>query len=207
MTIGIDINNVIRDINKQVLKYYEKEFHTEVILDKHYLQIPMSELVPFKNKIDANKFFYEDYPFEIFGCATTLEMDLIPLLNEWYEKMTNKGYDIFLFSTKEHNLSIQSTYFFLSKVGCQIRNVQLFADEKEVNNKCDVIITANPKILKAKKNNLIGIKYDYNINECKNISAYSSLKEIMQKHDFSIYFNNENNLLHKLKNIWKKIMK
>ena len=156
MKIGVEINYLIRDINTQMLKYYMKD------IDKSFDDTNIEKNVTtfidslgFKTKKSKETFLYVDYPYEIFGCANTIHRNSGVMLNGWLERMDNEGYDgseVSLFSLKENALTIQSTYYFLSKIGCRIRNVFFPKDGKEMWDKCDIIITTNERIVRNKPN-------------------------------------------------------
>lgn len=154
MKIGIELNYLIRDINSQMLKYYMKD------IDKSFDDSNVEKNVTtfinslgFKTKKSKETFLYVDYPYEIFGCAKTMNRNSSVMLNGWLEKMDNEGYngsEVSLFSLKENALTIQSTYYFLSKIGCRVRNMFFPKDGIEMWDKCDVIITTNERIVKNK---------------------------------------------------------
>ena len=102
ITIGIELNHVVRDINKQIVKYYAK----------------------FESKHARNNFLYIDYPYEIFGCASTVEKNLSTKITSWLsdiENIEDEDIRIAFYSLDEEALTIQSTYFFLSKIGTRVR--------------------------------------------------------------------------------------
>lgn len=165
MNIGIDINNVLRAFNEQVITYYEKCYNTTIELgEKKPEDVSLSDILKFKSNIEKNRFFYEDYPYEIFGCATTMEVMLLPHLNEWIKDMEDKGNQIYMISVGEHILSMQSTMFFLSKIGVKCRYTYMPKDLSELNGKIDVLVTANPKVIKNKfpQITIIGVNRGYN---------------------------------------------
>lgn len=154
MKIGIEINHVIRNINFQMLKYYTKDIDKTFDENKVELNsVSFIDKLNFKTKKAKENFLYVDYPYEIFGCAKTSHRNTMTMLNKWLDEMENKGLDceeIALFSLKENALTIQSSYYFLSKIGCRIRNVFFPKDGKKMWEKFDVIITTNERIVKNK---------------------------------------------------------
>ena len=170
MQIGIDINNVLRAFNEQVIKYYEKCYNVEIELgDIKPENVKLDDLLTFNSKDDKNRFYYEDYTFEIYGCGTTMELMLLPHLNEWIKRMEEKGHTVCMVSVNEHILSMQSTMFFLSKIGVKSRFVYMPKNISELNDKLDVLVTASPSILKSKHPmKIIGVKRGYNEDKIKN---------------------------------------
>ena len=149
--IGIELNGVIRNINKQYLKYYLKDINPE--FDDTDIDLNANDFVeklPFPNKSDRKKFVYEDYPYEIFGCAAPMTRNLHTFINGWIHELSSKyedkGYDVSFFSLGEEELSIQSTYFYLSKSGSRVRRTFFPKDYNELFDEYDIIITANKDI-------------------------------------------------------------
>lgn len=165
MKIGIDINNVLRAYNEQVIKCYKKAFHKEVELNGiSEKDADLAKILEFKSNKERKHFFFEDYVYEIFGCGTTMELMLLPHLNEWIKKMEDEGHRVYMISVGEHMLSMQSTMFFLSKIGVKCRYTFMPNELSELNDELDTLITANPELLNKKSNklNIIGVKRGYN---------------------------------------------
>ena len=154
MKIGIEINHVIRNINYQMLKYYVKDI--DKTFDESSVEtnvVSFIDKLNFKTKKARENFLYVDYPYEIYGCAKTSHRNTGTMLNKWLDEMENKGLnceDVSLFSLKENALTIQSSYYFLSKIGCRVRNVFFPKNGVEMWDKCDVIITTDERIVNNK---------------------------------------------------------
>ena len=89
--IGIDLDHVIRDINRQIVKYYQKDFDESIDLDEvDYLDDVINNVCHFKSKKQKEIFLYEDYPLEVFGHAGQISRNLSRDLNMWIEKLTNQ---------------------------------------------------------------------------------------------------------------------
>ena len=107
----------------------------------------------------------------------------------------------------ESGLSIQSTYFFLSKIGCKIREVFFPKKPKDIWEKCDVVITTNKQIVNSKPVNkkVILIRKNDNYKLAKKCDlTYNSLTELCNDDDFFnvIKLKTENNILAKIKKIF-----
>ena len=196
MRIGIDLNNVLRAFNEQVIKYYEKCYNVEIDLgDTKPEDVRLNELLTFKTKNDKNRFYYEDYPYEIYGCGTTMELMLLPHLNEWIKIMEEKGNTVCMVSVNEHILSMQSTMFFLSKIGVKSRFVYMPKEISDLNDKIDILVTANPSILK--NNNMIkiiGVKRGYNEDVIDNADlVVNDLEDVFKLDLKAITKNNHKN--------------
>lgn len=153
MRIGIEMNNIIRDINRQMVKYYKKDIVKD--FDDENINYNVTDIFPslvFSNKNDRFNFLYEDYPFEVFGCAQTMSKNLANTINNWIYRMSNQStrVDVSCFSLKEEALSIQSSYYFLSKSGIRVRETYYPKDGAEMWDICDVIITINERIVMTK---------------------------------------------------------
>lgn len=192
ITIGVELNHVVRDINKQIVKYYCKAFEPTVDTE----DIDMNEDVfktfaKFKSKYEKNNFLYIDYPYEIFGCANTMEKGLSVKITSWLTDISNiedEEYRIVFYSLNEDALTIQSTYFFLSKIGTRVRKVFFPKKIDEVWNECDVVITARDEFFENEIPNgkkVVLINKAFN-SECKDKAFlnYDKLSDIIDDNDF-----------------------
>lgn len=157
--IGIELNHVVRNINKQILKYYQKDIDPSLDLEDIDEKDDAFKYAKFETLTDKNEFIYIDYPYEIFGCAKTMTKDIPMLMNNWLSELTNYEDDeveISFFSLNEDSLTIQSTYFFLSKIGTRVRKIVFPKKFEDIKNDYDVVITGNNKLineyLKGNKN-------------------------------------------------------
>ena len=200
--IGIDIDHVIRDINRQIVKYYQKDYDESIDIDNVDLKCDViKDVCSFETKRDYEMFLYEDYPLEIFGHAGQVTRNISRDLNKWLQDLKNQeDYDveIFLFSMKEFNLTIQSTYFFLSKIGSRVRKVIFPESLDELSSYGDIFITAYPetaKFMKKKNKGVILVKMSFNDSSEK----YSD----MTMNEFSEFLES-NDKLEKISNIISK---
>lgn len=187
MRIGIELNGIIRNINEQILDYYVKDFDKTFDKDKVKLnRVNFIKQIPFKSQKDVDKFMYVDYPYEVFGCAGTCSMHLPNTINTWHKK-NDKKIDLVVFSLMESGLSIQSTYFFLSKIGCKIREAFFPKKAHEIWNKCDVVITTNKDVVKSKPKYKKVVLIEKNDNKYlvkKADLVYKNLDEVCNDKDF-----------------------
>ena len=216
MKIGIELNNIVRDLNKQIIKYYKKDIN-QSFDDKNvnYNVTNVIDSIDFKSKKAKFEYMYVDYPYEIFGCATTTHRNLAVTINNWLISLGNKEddkYDVKLFSLKEEALSIQSTYYFLSKIGCRVREMFFPKDGIEMWDKCDVIITLNERIIDNKPEGKVVVLINKDDN--KNLQGkvdlhYDSLFDLISDTDFinkvrQIEGVKKTSFLQKIKKIFKK---
>lgn len=171
MKIAIDLNDVIRDFSTNFLKIYIERYNHEFDLnDFSFWTDDMRMLFPFQSVHAYNNFVYQDYAFELFGKVPTVDFDTVDKFNEWVTKTipnidAKDEIELLVTSTKEYGQSIPSTLFFLSKIGCKIRNYYFPKDSLTIWDKCDVLITANPYLIKSKPEGKILIKINTEYNE------------------------------------------
>lgn len=184
--IGIELNHVVRNINKQILKYYQKDIDPSLDLEDIDEKDDAFKYAKFETLTDKNEFIYIDYPYEIFGTAKTIDKNLPSLINNWMAEMTNREDEEFLvvyYSLNEEALTIQSSYFFLSKIGTRVREVFFPKTIEEIWEKCDVVITANENVLKNKPENKQTVKIVTTFNrdnEAKCDFEYESMISIIE---------------------------
>lgn len=183
MTIAIDLNDVIRDYSNNFLKTYllnyNREFDTS---DFSFWTNEMKDLLVFKTDRAYERFVYEDYAYELFGKNDTCSRNTQVDLKKFVETVTDLDdtNNIIFVSTMEIGPSIGYTYFFLSKLGCDIREVYLPKNSFTIWDKCDILITANPKLLNNKPENKKAVKivFEYN-NDCKSDFTFNSFSELV----------------------------
>lgn len=215
MRIGIELNNIVRDINKQVIKYYKKDINQSFDDKKvNYNVTNIIDSIDLKSKKAKFEYMYVDYPYEIFGCAPTMHRNLAVTINNWlvsFENNENEKHDVKLFSLIEEGLSIQSTYYFLSKIGCRVREMFFPKDGIEMWDKCDVIITLNKRIIENKPEGKVVVLINKDDNkdlQDKVDLTYDSLMELITDDEF---FNKVKNIsptkktfVQKIKSLFKK---
>ena len=192
ITIGVELNHVVRNINKQIVKYYAKEFTPDVdpddIDDKENV---LKTFAKFNSKYERNNFLYVDYPYEIFGCASTMENKLAVKITNWLTDISNiedEDIRIIFYSMNEEALTIQSTFFFLSKIGTRVRKVIFPKTIEEVWDECDAVITARDEffekeIPEGKKVVLINRPFNKDSKD-KAFLNYDNLSEIITDEEF-----------------------
>lgn len=188
--IGIELNGVIRNVNKQILKYYQKDIDPSIDLDEIDEKDDVFKYAKFDSNKSKNEFIYIDYPYEIFGCAKTIDKDLPVEINNWMVEMTNREDEEFMvvyYSLNEEYLTIQSSYFFLSKIGTRVREIFFPRDINEIWNRCDVVITANDNVLKAKPSDKKSVKIINTVNKDSDVKGdfeYDSMSSIIKDNNF-----------------------
>ena len=192
ITIGVELNHVVRNINKQIVKYYAKEYALDVDLDDiDDREDVLKTFAKFDSKYERNNFLFIDYPYEIFGCANTMEKKLAVKITNWLTDISNiedEDIRIIFYSMNEEAITIQSTFFFLSKIGTRVRKVIFPKSIEEVWEECDVVITARDEffekeIPEGKKVVLINRPFN---KDCKDKAFlnYDNLTEIITDEEF-----------------------
>ena len=192
ITIGVELNHVVRNINKQIVKYYAKEYAPDVDPDDiDDREDVLKTFAKFDSKYERNNFLYIDYPYEIFGCANTMEKKLAVKITNWLTDISNiedEDIRIIFYSMNEEAITIQSTFFFLSKIGTRVRKVIFPKSIEEVWEECDVVITARDEffekeIPEGKKVVLINRPFN---KDCKDKAFlnYDNLSEIITDEEF-----------------------
>ena len=182
--IGIELDHVVRNINKQLAKYYQKEYDSSIDLDDlDYKNDILTDLCEFDTEEEKFNFLYSDYPYEIFGMAEECQRSLSRDINAWLFDLSNvKDYDIevFYYSMREIDLSIPSTLFFLSKIAVRVREVRMPRNFDELYELGDIFITADPKVAKFKNKGKIVIKNNFNEQAVKNADlVYGTMREFL----------------------------
>lgn len=192
LTIGIELNHVVRNINKQIIKYYAKAFNVDADLDEIDDKSDVFEtFAKFKSKHDKGNFLYIEYPFEIFGCSETAEKNLAVKITNWLADISNiedEDIRIIFYSLNEEALTIQSSYFFLSKIGSRVRKVIFPKSLDEVWDECDVVITARDEFFEkeipnGKKIVLINRSFNEKFKD-KAYLNYDNLSEVIDDDNF-----------------------
>lgn len=192
ITIGVELNHVVRNVNKQILKYYAKEFDPSIDVDGLDDSADVLEkYAKFNSKYERNNFLYVDYPFEIFGCAPTVEPRLATKITNWMAELTNvedEEVRVVFFGLHEDALTIQSSFFFLSKIGCRARKVLFPNSIKEVWDECDVVVTTSNEFLEEERpegKKVVLISREYNEkNRGKAELEYAGLGELIDDNNF-----------------------
>ena len=194
MKIAIDLNDVVRDYSRNFVKYFKKGInHSFNEEDVEFYTNDMQQLLPFNSDEQYRRFVYEDYPFELYSKCPAVEQNLPRDLNEWLEfSLPADDVEVMFVSPMECDLTIQSTYSFLAKIGSRVREVYFPVDSSTVWNKCDVLITANPRFFQNKVDGkkIVKINKDYNKDYTGDLS-YDSLMDIINDNNFLNKINGE----------------
>ena len=132
----------------------------------------------FENREELEKFMYINYSFQIFASANSFpkSMDSINFLQIFGD--TTGLFDVVLFA-KCKETSISSTYHFLAKNACKIRNVKFIEEYEDIWKDSDVVITDCPEVLETKPKNKKSIKMNHMYNSYSDANySFDSILEI-----------------------------
>lgn len=185
MTIGITINNLLRDHITSLRNFYtivtdlepiepinpfdlEASFPTKIVEAttvsefKENEETDMVEHEQADESFDVYEAMYQDASFEIFGRADESEDGILRKLKDMEKELKVK----FVLLNKESPRSKCATLFFLSKNFFDFEKVQFPEKDKHFYRGIDVLVTDNPKILAVKPKNRKTIKVanDFNID-------------------------------------------
>lgn len=151
---------------------------------------------PFKSNKEYYEFVDVDYAQELSAFAPLMHKSingqLINWMNEYLDEKTNGEVEIILVSPGEMDIAALGTMFFIAK-GAKVRHV-LIHGKKRIWEECDVVITANPKLMKAcpQGKQVVKIDRDYN-RKCKCSAHYRNLHELFLDSKFLEKLNIETN--------------
>jgi len=193
ITIGIELNHVVRNVNRQLLKYYQKAVDPSLEIDDiEDDEDVLNKYIKFDSKKKKSSFIYEDYPYEIFGCANPMDTFLPSKINTWLYNITNIEDDdirVVYYSLYEDALTIQSTYFFLSKIGTRVRKVIFPTSKEEVWDECDMVITSNVEMFDGKPEDKKVILITNKLNEDRKNESYLNYASLGDLIDDNNFFN------------------
>lgn len=186
MKICITLDDVIRAKTKMFGKIYKQRIDNDINLSELDVTTnDMSEVFKFESKEAYNKFLYEDYPFEIFAEAPVVSRMLDKHFNLWHIGIADKYGDkveILLANPYEFNTSIGFTCFFLSQIATRVRKFVFPKNSSDIWNECDVLVTADPKLLSEKPSEKISVKIEMPYNENAEADySYENLEAFIEK--------------------------
>jgi len=196
MKIAIDTNGVLRDTLGKAEQVYQKFFIDDYIQEEgeedfeYKLNLPITSMnlidhFVFPKTEDLYDFLYVDFPMNIFGHAASVSANTFNVVNEIYEDLRD-DHEISIISD-EIQKSKPATLFFLSKYGSLVEKINFYSKitMDDVISDYDVIITANPDILKDENFNMKKVKfntsYNENINSEYTINNLEEFKELYEE--------------------------
>lgn len=174
--ISIDVNDVLRDYTRQFMKMYNKTINPNFVIEYDEIKdFDFFNVFPFGDKDFRDKqeyfdFLYEEVAYEIFGCAEVMERGLGPAFSTWVERDMRNFDDedtpnLRIVAPFETHLAIPSTMHFLSRIGCKVREYYFPIVSNTIWDGADILITANPQLIKNKPEGKIAIKINTPYNQ------------------------------------------
>jgi hypothetical protein len=176
-TIGIDLNDVVRKYSEQYTYYYNKalinkEFNPDKV---KYKEGDMYSPFEFPSKKAKEDFETVDYVFEIFACAKPTHTSLPGNYNIWLNDLLDEfenEIEVWYISPGETHLQRQSTLSFLAKICSRVERIWFPPTIAKMWNEIDILVTANPQLLKSVPEGKTTIKIKTKYNK-KSDSTYS----------------------------------
>lgn len=200
---------------KETVKYLKKDIPdipaVDYIVDKDgvskadpLLFDSVEEILTPQKRLE--KFLFEDYLWELFGNCGKIYDGVIRDIHKLYDKHRN-DFDFVIVSIEQHR-SIMPTLFFISKVGFQLPHYFFGGKPETIWNKVDILITANPALLKTKPRGKHVIQVVREFNKDVPIRPGTMyIRNISDFHEEDKYghrdlkkFLKPNNLIYKIKN-------
>jgi|TARA_R110002020_G_scaffold107916_5_gene250436 hypothetical protein len=194
MTIGINIDGVLRNYLEKFIsthkKYYKSEVKIEDIIDydiEKYFSFEGDENMEPSSFL---KFSYEDCSLEIYGSADEIEEYVVTKLNNFISNNQEKIKVKLL--TRECGRAIPSTLFFLSKTGSMCKNIKFVSSYEDMWEECDILVTTFPKSLETKPKDKISVKVERHYNKKINSDyAVKTLTEFLEEEYINKIINTE----------------
>ena len=168
MKICFTLDDVIRAKTVQIGKIYKKNVDGDIDLDAlDFSTNDYQEIFSFKTKADWQKFLYSDYAYEIFGEAPVTTKGVDKEFNLWLIGLQDidEEIEVSLANPFEFNASIGFTCFFLSKIASRVRELYFPVNSSDIWNRCDVLVTADPKLIEEKPEGKICVKINMPYNK------------------------------------------
>ena len=192
MKICFTLDDVIRAKTRQFGKILAKSrgIEEDAYADIEITTNNLGKVFEFESTTDYQEFLYKDYPFEVFAEAPVMERMLDKRFNLWTLDIENKegceDIEFMLANPFEFNASIGYTCFFLSQIATRIREFYFPKNSSDIWNKCDVLVTADPKLLAEKPEGKKSVKIEAPYNKDSEADlTYESLSKLIEDEEFT----------------------
>ena len=167
--IAIDLNDVIRAYTAKFAGLYKKDIDNSFDIDNvDIFTNDLKQVFPFNSEKEYQDFVYVDYAYELFGCSEMMDKALVSKFNFWQlndlMEMDVEAPELLFVSPFEFGLTIQSTFHFLSKFA-RVREVYFPSNSITIWDRCDILITANPRLIENKPEGKVSIKIEAPYNK------------------------------------------
>ncbi len=192
MKICFTLDDVIRAKTRQFGKILAKSrgLEEDAYADTEISTNNLGQVFGFENSKEYQEFLYKDYPFEVFAEAPVMERMLDKRFNLWTLDIENKegceDIEFMLANPFEFNASIGYTCFFLSQIATRIRDFYFPKNSSDIWNRCDVLVTADPKLLAEKPEGKKSVKIEAPYNKDSEADlTYESLSKLIEDEEFT----------------------
>jgi len=181
ISLPVDSYDLLNHYSFKEIKEFEND--NAFKLDPNEENIIFDKFKNFENKIltpeeALHQFMYEKHPFKIFGDSEEYQ-NAMSHFNRIQAIGLEKGLFETVLITDLKSTAISANYFFLHKVGCRARNVQVVKDDADKWNYCDVLVDASPITFQNKPEGKVSIKIDRLYNQYDDADyTIKSLKEL-----------------------------
>lgn len=158
MIIGFTLDGVLRDHLSQLEYVFGKYLGAEPVDRSQVTSTDLTKYFPIQDEIKLRKFMYHEHALEIFGHADQMEDNIFNDLNQFVEDINDDGEHSVVIVSREADRSIPATMFFISKVGCKVQHYHFTTTYADVWNYADIVVSAQPEILKEKPTGKLSIK-------------------------------------------------
>ena len=149
----------------------------------------LTKLFKFKDHQEFVEFLYQDQAFEIFSRTPLTYSRAMFDLDELYSSLTKRNYAITIVSQEREN-SKPATLLFLAQNNFKGNNIKFLYDYSKIWELYDIIITADPYIIKTKPEKKICLKI---ITEQNNEIKGDRVFEFESINDINTYFKKQIN--------------
>ena len=191
MRICFTLDDVIRAKTVKIGLVYKKFVDPDIDLDAlEFDTNDYQRIFGFSDPAEYERFLYVDYPFEIFGEAGVTTKGIDKELMLWHVGLQDfedieEPIEVMIANPFEFNASIGCTCFFLSKMATRIREFYFPTDSSTIWDRCDVLVTADPKLIAGKPEGKICVKIDMPYNEGLDADlTYDVLSDALKDNDF-----------------------
>jgi len=180
---GYECEYTTNDLGKifEFKEYVRKNKYIKSDIDTYYSnRLKFEENEEYISKEKAlNIFRYEDYLIELYGTCpktyTNVSLDINRLIKKYEDSLE------FIFLIKDKEVTIGPSLFFISTMKPIIKRYEFVNEFKDLWEKCDIYITANPDIYETMDNtkNIIlkNMPYNDHIDTDYKINSISDLLE------------------------------
>jgi len=150
MTIAVDIDGTIRNLEKQIETYLEVDHPDKIYQYKtNNGNVYRSLDNLFQTPEDLYSWMYEQRVFELFGLAGRMHSKVIDDLNIFSTVAKDNGFDVVIASV-QRNQSVTSTLHWLAKWGCRVQKYEFFHTmQDKIDRNFDFYIDDCPDVLNS----------------------------------------------------------